>query len=484
MKIALGKFYHEANSFNKSLLKKDDFTYFTGQEALDHLFATEVFEKENAELVPLIYAAALPNGLVARDTYEYYAKQILEILDKNKDVDGIFLHLHGSMEVDGLGSGEYNLIKRIRRIVGNEVIIGLALDAHSNTDPRLPEMVNGIRNYRTVPHTDQDITERTVAMHMVDCIKNKKKTIPQFVRLPYAIHPEKALSSTWPLKEIFGKLTELEKRKEIAIASLGIGMVWCDCKTLASNISVTPSEEQYTEYAKNIAKELGEYVYSLRDSFDFDQLPLTPHEAMRYAIKYEGAPVYVSDSGDNTTGGGEGDHTIMLREFLSCRDYNDKKVLVTGIWDEKAVEKCMKYNEGDHITIDVGHNYDENTKSVTVSGILKKKGKLHGYLGFEDVAVGEAITITVGNVDFVILDRPGSFITLKHFKGAGLNIDDYQVIVVKQGYLFSELRKIAKLAILALTPGCTHQLIENLEYKNIIPPVYPLKYVGDSAPVV
>lgn len=484
MKIALGKFYHEANSFNKSLLQKDDFNCFTGEEALKYLYATEVFEEENAELVPLINAAALPNGLVAKDTYEYYANQIFEILEKNKDVDGIFLHLHGSMEVDGLGSGEYHLIKRIREIVGNEVVIGIAFDAHANTDPRLPEMVNAIRNYRTVPHTDQDVTEKTVAKHMIDCIKNNKRTIPQFVQLPFAMHGEKALSATYPLKDIFEKLFELEKKKEIAIASLGIGMVWCDCKTLASNVTITPSEEKYTEYAKKTVKELGDYVYSLRDSFDFEQLPLAPHEAMRYAIQYEGAPVYISDSGDNTTGGAVGDHTIMLREFLSCRDYNGKKVLVTGIWDEKAVEKCMQYNEGDHITIDVGHNYDENTKNVTVSGILKKKGKLHGYLGFEDKAVGEAITISVGNVDFVIIDRPGSFITLKHFIGAGLNIDDYQVIVVKQGYLFAELKKLAKLAILALTPGCTHQLIENLEFRNIIPPIYPLKYVGDSTPAV
>ena len=56
-------------------------------------------------------------------------------------------------------------------------------------------------------------------------------------------------------------------------------------------------------------------------------------------------------------------------------------------------------------------------------------------------------------------------------------MDDYQVIVVKQGYLFPQLRGLAKLSILALTPGATHQIIENLEYRKIVPPVYPLHYV-------
>ena len=53
--------------------------------------------------------------------------------------------------------------------------------------------------------------------------------------------------------------------------------------------------------------------------------------------------------------------------------------------------------------------------------------------------------------------------------------------MVKQGYLFAELRKLAKLAILALTPGATHQIIENMEYHKIIPPVYPLHITPEVA---
>ena len=80
-----------------------------------------------------------------------------------------------------------------------------------------------------------------------------------------------------------------------------------------------------------------------------------------------------------------------------------------------------------------------------------------------------------------IIDHPGSFITKGHFGalGAGLDMADYQVIIVKQGYLFPELRPMAKLSILALTPGATHQIIESLQYRKIVPPVYPLDYTGD-----
>ena len=184
MKIAAGMFYHEANSFNPDLVQKEDFVYCEGEEVIKRLYASEVFQRENAEIVPLIYAATLPNGIVDKDAYTYYADRILSILSENKDVDGVFLHLHGSMEVNELGSGEYHLVKSVRDLLGDDVIIGLCLDAHANTDPRLPALVNAMRNYRTVPHQDQDVTEKAVAEHMVDCIKNHKKTIPQFVRLP------------------------------------------------------------------------------------------------------------------------------------------------------------------------------------------------------------------------------------------------------------------------------------------------------------
>ena len=102
-------------------------------------------------------------------------------------------------------------------------------------------------------------------------------------------------------------------------------------------------------------------------------------------------------------------------------------------------------------------------------------------MGCENDATGRCITISTEHVDFCVVDHPGSFISKGHFgaKGAGLDMDDYQIIVVKQGYLFPELRPMAKLSILALTPGATHQIIEDLAYRKIEPPVYPLHYAGD-----
>ncbi|MEG2624511.1 MAG: M81 family metallopeptidase, partial [Clostridia bacterium] len=206
MKIAAGMFYHEANSFNPFLLQREDLVYCEGREVLNRLYATEVFQAAGIELVPLIYAVALPNGVMAKSTYDFFSGRILEILSRNRDVDGVFLHLHGSTEVEAVGSGEYDLLKRIRALLGDKVYIGVAMDFHANNDPRLAELINVERNYRTVPHTDQDVTEKTVAKKLLACIQAGERTQPQLVRLPYVIHAEKALMATYPLNEMFEKL--------------------------------------------------------------------------------------------------------------------------------------------------------------------------------------------------------------------------------------------------------------------------------------
>ena len=124
--------------------------------------------------------------------------------------------------------------------------------------------------------------------------------------------------------------------------------------------------------------------------------------------------------------------------------------------------------------VGLGIDYDEDSKPVEIRGVLKAKGDLMGYLGNTDDKVGDTCAIAVGNIDIVIANKGDSFITVNHFKSAGLELSDYDVIIVKQGYLFPELSERSKLDILALTPGATYQLIEKLNFHHVKRPVYPL----------
>lgn len=132
MKILVASFQCESNSKAKLHPQKHDFEYFKGQDIFKKLAVKDVFENAGFTVIPSIYAVALPSATVEKDTYDFYANQILSTVRENADVDGVFIFFHGSMEVEEIGSGELYLLKEIRKIVSKDCLIALSLDAHAN----------------------------------------------------------------------------------------------------------------------------------------------------------------------------------------------------------------------------------------------------------------------------------------------------------------------------------------------------------------
>ena len=113
MKIIVASFQCESNSKAKIHPLKEDFEYFKGQDIFQKLAVKEIFENNGFEVVPSIYAVALPSATVERDTYDFYANQILQTVKDNADASGVYIFFHGSMEVEEIGSGELYLLKKI-----------------------------------------------------------------------------------------------------------------------------------------------------------------------------------------------------------------------------------------------------------------------------------------------------------------------------------------------------------------------------------
>lgn len=473
MKIVVGSLYHESNTFNPFLTKTSDFVLFEGESMLNKVASTEVFLEAGVEVIPSIYCFGLPSGIVSEEAYRFFADKILNVIKNESDLDGIWLHLHGAMVVENIGSCELQLLKEIREITGFEIPISLTLDIHANNDIDLQKYANIIRSYRTVPHVDQKETEQITAKLLLNIIENKIKVNPVIKKVPMIISGETAIDSSDPLKTIFKKLEEFENYNGILAVSFFIGFSWADTENTGSSIVVVPESEKYKQLAKEVAKELADFVYNRKNEFKFASLTLKPAEAIEKSLSINNKPIFISDSGDNTTGGGIGSNTFFLEKILKRRNTMDKKVCVAAIFDEDAYNYCAKKDVGELISVSVGTNTSDLSKPIQIEGKLKSKGDLMGYLGFTNEKVGEVCTISIGNIDIVIANKAYSFITMNHFKKANLDFESYDIIVVKQGYLFSELESVSDLHILALTPGVTYQIINDLKYENIPRPIYP-----------
>jgi len=473
MKIFVGCFYHEATTFNPFKTKISDFTFVEGEKSLERFASTDIFREEGIEIIPSIYATAISSGILTYETYRFFADKIIGKLKEAKEIDGIWLHLHGSMEVEDVGSGELALLKEMREVCGYDIPISLTLDFHANLKNEFHQYVNIVRSYRTVPHVDQAETEQITAKLLIDCIKNKAKIRPSFTRVPLIFPGEKVMGDAEPLKSIFKKLEKIEQMDGIISANYFNGHAWNDTINTSASVLVVPESEEYEELAENWTKKIADYVFSRRHEFQYNVTALDTDEAINRALNEKDKPVFIADSGDNTTGGAPGINTLLLKRFKGL-EINNKKILISAIFDVKSFEKLNQYNVGDLVSEHVGVDYDENSSPVLLEGELISKGDLLGFMSSANDKVGEVCVVSTGNIDVVVANRGDSFTTLNHFKRAGLNIDNYDIIVVKQGYLFDELSDIAKIEILALTPGATDQRIEELEFHNIIRPVFPI----------
>ena len=65
-------------------------------------------------------------------------------------------------------------------------------------------------------------------------------------------------------------------------------------------------------------------------------------------------------------------------------------------------------------------------------------------------------------------------VEIHQFTDAGIQLDDYDVIVVKQGYIFPELKAAAQFYVMSLTDGATPQDTRHIPFKLIQRPMYPI----------
>jgi len=472
MRIAVGYFYQESTTFNPFLMDRDAFTLLEGEAGKKRISASKVLEDSGVEVVPTIFASAISGGCVTEDAYRFFSDKILDVLEKEK-VDGVWLHLHGSMEVVNVGSAEADLLRRIRKVIPPETPIALTVDLHANLHDDVPKLANIIRSYRTAPHVDQEECERVTAELLVDCIRRKAVVTPVFKRVLMITPGEKSTTNTEPIKSILAKVREYEKLDGIMQVNYLNGHAWTDRSNTSAAVLVVPETNEHRQLAQRVADELAEYAFSRRQDFVFHQLTLGPDEALDRALSEEGKPIFITDSGDNTTGGAPGINTLLLQKLVK-KDLNGKKVVVAAILDKETYGKLSSYEVGDRVAVDVGINYDSDSAPVRVEGMLKAKGELLGYYSSKNDVTGQVCTVSMGDIDVVVANGGDSFTTVNHFTRAGLNIDDYDIAIVKQGYLFAELTEIAKLHIMALTPGACNLIIEDMEFHNLLRPMYPL----------
>ncbi len=456
MKIIVASFQCESNSKAKIYPKKEDFEYFKGEDIFQKLAVKDIFESNGFEVIPSIYAVALPSATVKKETYDFYADQILQTVKENSDAKGVFIFFHGSMEVEDIGSGELYLLKQMRRFLSKDCLIALSLDAHANITDELTSYADIISGFKTVPHTDQVECQKRSAKALCYCLKNKIKPYAYMQRVPFLLKNDTLQTAYEPLKSLIEETISLESQDDVFTANLFLGHCWIDAPNTSASTLVCATTKQRAE---SIAKDLADKLWQTRNSYKFLCEAELPAECVKRALEGSENRIFITDSGDNTTAGAEGDTLDILKLLLEAKP--NKKTCVAGITNAEIVEKFWDKKDGEKVFCDLLGEW----------ATVKSHGEI---LGWTKEIIGRSLTLSIANVDAVFTELRSAFIEKGNFDRANVDLLSYQIVVVKLGYLFTELKPYADRELFALSDGASCVELKRLNLKNILRPMFPL----------
>lgn len=352
------------------------------------------------------------------------------------------------------------MLRKIRKAIGYEIPIAIGMDPHGNLSPDITQYANIVRAYHTAPHVDQQDTYRVTAEALVDFAKRNVRIKPAFVRLPMLLCGDTALTRDEPLCTIIKRFKLMEASKQYACASFFISMHSANTENTYPAVVIVPNNPDDYEKAMTDAREIAEEIYSRRHEFHFEGDLVKPEKAIEMAYNSREFPVIISDSGDNTTAGATGMNTYFLKLFLESDIPQDKKILISTIYDKDAYNSLKDKCCGEPFDIELGTGVDQWSQPVRICGTIKSKGNILIYAPMRNARntfAGGLVTVSVGNIDITICEVADSFTDLDQCKVGNFNAEEYDIIVVKQAYQFPDLVKLAKKQIIALTPGATYQ---------------------------
>lgn len=477
MKVLVGGFVAESNARVQEFCELKSFMLKTGDEVAKALYVDDLFEAEGIEVIPAIYADGRAGGIVASDAFEYIANRFIKAVKEHQyEIDGMFFFLHGASNVQDLngGSGEHAIIREIRKIVGPYMPIAMVMDPHGNLSQEQADNCNIIRTFRHSPHTDRRECHRLVAHLLIDLLKNRRNIHPVYRKVPVLLGGERTVSTDEPMVSINKLLDEIESDNRIMCCSYHIGYVRHDSDKCGASVIVVPNSEKDREYAEMMADRIADFAFSKRHEFHFTGTALEPEEAVDAMMKVEGGPCFISDSGDNCTAGGPGCNTFVLNQFMQLKNFNKKRILFACICDEINARMLDEHEINDAVSFDLGAELDALSAKVHIDGKILAKGELHHHYG-DTTSIGRCVTVRLKDkpIDIVVAEKAVSFAEQAQYDYAGIDMN-YDVIIVKQGYLYPELKKIAESFVMSLTDGATNQRTEKIKYQKILRPMYPI----------
>jgi microcystin degradation protein MlrC len=458
-RVAVGGIHTECSTSSPVLMQPEDFRVLRGAELLAHEYF-DFLDADDIEHLPLLHARAVPGGPLARATYEGFKAEFLERLKAALPIDGLYLAMHGAMNVEGIDDAEGDWISAARAVVGSDVPVAASYDLHGNVTQKIVDQLDIFAGYRTAPHIDVRETMVRAWSMLVRALRTGEKPGVAWAPVPVLLPGERTSTEDEPAKSLYLKLPEHDAVPGVWDANLMVGYVWADEPRGTACAVVTAVDKAAAE---KVTAAIAQSYWDAREDFRFGPVTGPLEDMLDIAERTETRPIILADSGDNPTGGGVGDRADVL-EALLARSIDD--VLIAGITDRPAVERCFAAGAGARVSLKVGGSLDPASPSVEVEADIV-------FLDDPGSAGERQAVVRIGAITLVLAARRRPYHNIADFTRLGLDPTTVRLLVVKSGYLSPELAPIANPNLMALTDGVINQDIENLPSHRRHQPSYP-----------
>lgn len=360
LRIAYGRIFHEANAFSPVPTHPDDFrrmhhlvdgelakaASLEGEELKGYMPHAELSGFVHAaklaadvETVPLSSSLAVPGGPVTAECFEWLLQELLGRLQQAGQLDGVYLALHGSMEVQGLDeSPEGLIIRRVRELLGPDAGIAVSFDLHANLAAELIEPVDVLIAYRTNPHWDLAPTGFRAGNRLVRYLRGQTRPVHAWRKLPMVLGGGTSIDFLAPMRGVFRYMRKLEADPRVLSASLFMVHPYTSAENLGWAVHITTNGD--ASLAERLADDLAERAWEQRKV----QLPplLDVEQALDAVVKSparHAGPITLVDVDDIVGAGAPGGNTHIvqalarhdrgLKAFVPVHDPD----LVSELWD-------------------------------------------------------------------------------------------------------------------------------------------------------
>lgn len=486
MRIAIGGFFHESNTFCRPFTELADYErtrLYCGEEMLAPLRGTDTeiggFLTAAAELgfevVPTYYAWAWPAGPLTDECFHTILERLKEAVEQAYPVDGVLLQVHGAMVTQSNEDPDGSILAEVRSCLAPGVPLVATFDFHANLSPLMVASCDALIGYNTYPHVDLHDRGREAAHLLVRMLREEFRPQMALAKPPLMPHIVRQRTADGPMAEMMALARAEEEEPDVLRVCVAGGFAYADVPRMGMGILAITTED--TGAASDVAERLAAEAWTRRDRFTAE-LPGAV-EAVSMALQTDTAPgpVVLADLADNVGGGAPGDGTELLAELL--RQGAEGAVVVLA--DAGAVGECLGAGVRQQVRLSVGGKTDhmhgapvqvEGTVRALADGIFRNRGPMRDGL-VDDM--GRTAVLDAGGLTLVLTERKLPQWNLEQLRSVGIEPARQRIIVCKGAVAHrAAYEPIAARMIEVETHGSCAGDVRRFTYHNIRRPLYPL----------